>query len=187
MRDDEIENRHEEIIRESKDYEEYLKKQKQWHKDQRKTENRNRGMAKSSMRLQKQAEQHAPQQMKEGFFSRFKNRNSPERRKERISNLELEAKEESLKTNIHKSKQARGGSGMGNMFFGDAPKSSSRSSGKRRSKGYGHVPDAYQGMSQSDMSSSVGLNEMFGTGSQTKKSSRRSQPKSDGLSDMFGI
>lgn len=184
MRDDEIENRHREIVRESQDYEQYLKNQKKWHKEQRKTEKRNRGMAKSTMRLQQQAENHAPKQMKEGFLSKFRNRNSPERRKERILNLELEAKEESLKTNIHKSKEARGGSGWGKMFVGES--SPTRSSKRSSRKSY-HVPDAYQGLSQGDMGSSVGLNEMFGTGSGfSNKKSSRSKPVRDGLSEMFG-
>jgi len=139
-----------------------------------------------------QAARHAPQQMKKGgLFSSFRDRNSPENRQKRISELNLKAQEERAKTDVWKAKQARGGGFGAKALFGSGDSSFGfgGSPPKKSSRGYSNVPPAYSGYSQRDMSFS-GLNDLFGGSGQsdyTPKRKKSVQRRSDGLNDMFGF
>lgn len=92
----------------------------------------------------------------------YKQRNTPERRRERITNMALEAREEELKTKIYRSKQARGGSTIQKIITGGGYQTSSRrSSGGRtrkamRSSRPPSIRDNYQPYQ--------GMDDLFGTG-----------------------
>lgn len=145
---------------------------------------------------ERQSSRHAPRQMREempqkeksqGFFSRkisnYRNRNSPENRSKRISEMRLVAQEENLKTQIHLAKEKRGGGILTKIVTAGQSRSTGRSSGRRSSRSSSWNPGGNVGHSDVGM----GLNDLFGTGSgNTSQRSSKKNMQRDGLSELFG-
>lgn len=124
---------------EAREYSNYLHKEKRIHEDY--------------------AKNHPK---KESWLTSFKNRNSSENRVKRIKDLQLQHREESLKTGIAKVKNQRKGAGMGGMF------SQPSHGGSKRSNGSG-----YSGYGLQKSNQGYGSNASFGMGG-------------DGFGSLFG-
>jgi len=122
---------------------------------------------------------------KESWLTKFKNRNSPENRQKRISDLQLQHKEESLKTGIAKVKSQRKGLGMGGMF------SQSSSGGSKRSHGSGYSSYGLQksaqgyGANASFGMGGDGFGSLFGNGPAPKQKKQKYQNPHAGFDSLF--
>jgi len=114
----------------------------------------------------------------------YKQRNTPARRKERITNMALEAKEEHYKTVISKEKSARRSSALSGLTgFGISDSPARQSTRSSRSAARRTRPARPPRLEQQGS----GLNDMFGLGnSNGARRSSRSREGS-GLNDMFGL
>lgn len=136
-------------------------------------------------RIHENYEKNHPQ--KESWLTKFKQRNSPENRQKRIRDLQLQHREESLKTGIAKVKNQRKGMGMGGLF--------AQSSGSsRRSKGGGYGSYGLQSSKQGYGANSTfnmtgdGFGSLFGNGpapKQHKQKSQKYQNQHAGFDSLF--
>lgn len=112
-------------------------------------------------------------------IQRYKERNTPARRQERIAGLKLKAQEEEYKSRIYRAKAVRGGSTLGKIIHGGTPQRSYQSRRGNRTRIISQQSQPHQ---------YAGMNDLFGiTGQQpaARRTTARQPRVWQGMDDLF--